>query len=192
LVSATEFVEDVDRDPVVVFDGLTKNWRYPGWRVSWTVGPKQVIEAVSSAGSFLDGGGSRPMQLAALPLLTEEHARAETAAIQACFKKKKNRMVDGLRGLGVRFEREPEGTFYAWGDVSGLPQGLNTGQELFRAALGEKVIVVPGHFFDVDPGQRRFGRPSRFASHVRFSYGPSEGIVEEALTRLRALVEKHR
>jgi aspartate/methionine/tyrosine aminotransferase len=115
LVSATEFVEDVDRDPVVVFDGLTKNWRYPGWRVSWTVGPKQVIEAVSSAGSFLDGGGSRPMQLAALPLLTEAHGRQETGAIQACFKQKRNKMVDGLRAMGVRFEREPEGTFYAWG-----------------------------------------------------------------------------
>ena len=43
-------------------DGLTKNWRYPGWRVTWTVGPKSVIEAVASAGSFLDGGGSKPMQ----------------------------------------------------------------------------------------------------------------------------------
>jgi aspartate/methionine/tyrosine aminotransferase len=39
LVSAARWVEDVDRDPVVLFDGLTKNWRYPGWRVTWTVGP---------------------------------------------------------------------------------------------------------------------------------------------------------
>jgi hypothetical protein len=32
LVSAARWVEDVDRDPVVLFDGLTKNWRYPdGW-----------------------------------------------------------------------------------------------------------------------------------------------------------------
>src|SRR3954467_4794579 len=58
VVSAARYVEDVDRDPIVVFDGLTKNWRYPGWRVSWTVGPKKVIEAITSAGSFLDGGAS--------------------------------------------------------------------------------------------------------------------------------------
>ncbi|MFL5271550.1 MAG: aminotransferase class I/II-fold pyridoxal phosphate-dependent enzyme, partial [Anaeromyxobacteraceae bacterium] len=37
--SAARYVEDVDRDPVVLFDGLTKNWRYPGWRVTWTVAP---------------------------------------------------------------------------------------------------------------------------------------------------------
>ncbi|MEM9492983.1 MAG: pyridoxal phosphate-dependent aminotransferase, partial [Myxococcota bacterium] len=30
--SAARYVEDVDRDPVVILDGLTKNWRYPGWR----------------------------------------------------------------------------------------------------------------------------------------------------------------
>ena len=42
--SAARYVEDVDRDPVVLFDGLTKNWRYPGWRVTWTVGPQSVIE----------------------------------------------------------------------------------------------------------------------------------------------------
>ena len=45
----------------MIVDGLTKNWRYPGWRVTWTVGPKQVIEAVESAGSFLDGGGTKPL-----------------------------------------------------------------------------------------------------------------------------------
>ena len=29
-------------------DGLTKNWRYPGWRVTWTVGPKRVIESITN------------------------------------------------------------------------------------------------------------------------------------------------
>src|SRR6516162_87354 len=38
--SAARYVKDVDRDPVVIFDGLTKNWRYPGWRCTWTVGPR--------------------------------------------------------------------------------------------------------------------------------------------------------
>jgi len=62
-VSATEFVRDVNKDPVIIFDGLTKNWRYPGFRVAWTIGPKSMIEAVGSAGSFIDGGCSRVMQI---------------------------------------------------------------------------------------------------------------------------------
>jgi aspartate/methionine/tyrosine aminotransferase len=192
LMSAAAYVEDVERDPVVVFDGLTKNWRYPGWRVSWTLGPKRVIEALASAGSFLDGGGSRPLQRAALAVLTADHARVEADAIRATFRKKRDLMVDGLRALGVRLERAPDGTFYAWGNLQGLPPPLDTGDGLFRAALGEKVIVVPGAFFDVDPGQRRVGRSSRFRNHARFSFGPSESVVTTALARLRDLVGRAR
>jgi len=44
-----------------------------------------VIEAVSSTGSFLDGGGSRPLQRAAVPLLHPDHVRAETNAIREAF-----------------------------------------------------------------------------------------------------------
>src|SRR5262249_39786197 len=39
-VSSARYVEAVNRDPVVLFDGLTKNWRYPGWRCTWTVAPR--------------------------------------------------------------------------------------------------------------------------------------------------------
>jgi len=92
--------------------------------------------------------------------------------------------LDGLRGLGVRFEREPEGTFYCWGNLSNLPPSINSGDALFRAALKHKVITVPGHFFDVDPGQRRGSRASRFLHHARFSFGPSEATIDDAIARL--------
>ncbi len=188
IVSAAEYVEDVDRDPVVIFDGLTKNWRYPGWRTTWIVAPKPVIEAAASAGSFLDGGGSRPLQRAAVEIVTAEHARSEGAAIHAAFGAKRDRLVAGLRDIGVRFDVEPEGTFYAWGDVSGLPGSLRNCDDFFRMALEEKVITVPGKFFDVDPGQRRLGRASRFKHHVRFSFGPAMASLEQAIARLKARV----
>jgi len=38
-----------------------------------------------------------------------------------------------------------------------------------RASTARSVL---GHFFDVNPGKRRSGRPSRFRDHVRFSFGP--------------------
>ncbi len=191
LVSAAAYVEDVERDPVVLFDGLTKNWRYPGWRMTWTIGPRKVIDAVASAGSFLDGGGSRPMQRAALSILNARDTLAETHAIATTFRRKRDILMDGLRGIGVRFELEPQGTFYCWGNLSGLPPGLNTGEEFFRKALEKQVIVVPGQFFDVDPGQRRVGRPSRFKHHARFSFGPEESTLKLAIERLRALIQEH-
>jgi N-succinyldiaminopimelate aminotransferase len=189
--SAARYVENVDKDPIVLFDGLTKNWRYPSWRVSWTVAPKSVIESVASAGSFLDGGGSRPMQRGAIPLLDPELVRSETAAIQRTFSAKRERMLRGLRRLGIAIDVEPEGTFYAWGSVADLPDGINDGESFFRAALDHKVITVPGEFFDVNPGRRRAGRPSRFRQKVRFSFGPEDAVLERALERLETMVRAH-
>ncbi len=186
--SAARYVKDVDKDPVVIFDGFTKNWRYPGWRITWALAPKAVIERFSSAGSFLDGGGSKPLQRAAIPLFDDEYVIAETNAIQTAFREKRDRMLSRLERIGVRFDRVPDGTFYAWGNVGALPPPLNDGMGFFRAGLEKKVITVPGEFFDVNPGKRRHGRVSRFKDYVRFSFGPSLEVVERAMTRLEALV----
>lgn len=186
--TAARYVEDVDRDPVVILDGLTKNWRYPGWRVTWTVAPKKVIEAVASAGSFLDGGGSRPLQRKAIEVLTPENTLAETKAIAAEFGKKRQRMLNGLRDLGFTVDLPPEGTFYVWASAQHLPPSISDGMSFFRAALDRKVIAVPGDFFDVNPGKRRGGRQSRFRRHLRFSFGPPMARIETALERLGALI----
>lgn len=186
--SAARYVEDVNRDPVVLFDGLTKNWRYPGWRTTWTVGPRSVIDAVASAGSFLDGGGSKPLQRAAVSLLEEAQVVQETQALHRAFREKRDRLLSGLQRLGVRVDRVPDGTFYVWGRLDQLPPPLNDGMGFFRAALEKKVIVVPGEFFDVNPGKRRSSRASRFRQHVRFSFGPAMPVLETAIERLELLV----
>jgi aspartate/methionine/tyrosine aminotransferase len=191
LVSAARYVEDVDADPVVLFDGLTKNWRYPGWRCTWIVGPRQVIEAVSSSGSFLDGGGSKPVQRAAVPLLAPDVVAGETRAIREAFLPKRRILLEGLREAGVRFDVEPEGTFYCWGDISGLPGAIDDGMSFFRAALERQVICVPGEFFDVNPGKRRSGRPSRFRHYVRFSFGPEQTTVETGVRRIQEMVRTY-
>ena len=60
----------------------------------------------------------------------------------------------------------------------------------FRAALEEKVIVVPGEFFDVNPGKRRPGHGSRFKGYVRFSFGPELAVLERAVQRFERLVAR--
>jgi aspartate/methionine/tyrosine aminotransferase len=186
--TAARYVEDVDRDPVVILDGLTKNWRYPGWRVTWTVAPKKIIEGVQSAGSFLDGGGSRPLQRKAIELLSPTAAMAETKAIHNEFSKKRSRLLNGLRDLGFTVDLPPEGTFYVWASAQHLPESISDGMSFFRAALEKNVITVPGEFFDVDPGKRRGGRASRFRRHLRFSFGPAMPRLELALQRFKELI----
>lgn len=190
IVSAAAHVEDVDEDPVILFDGLTKNWRYPGLRLSWTVGPKDVIAAVGSAGSFLDGGGNRPTQSAAVPLLEDAIVDAETESIRRVFSQKRTFLCDRLAELGVRIELIPEGGFYVWGSVEGLPPHMNDAMTFFRTMLDHQVISVPGPFFDINPGGRRPGRRSRFDSHVRFSFGPELSTLQTACDRIQAAIAK--
>jgi aspartate/methionine/tyrosine aminotransferase len=156
--------------------------------VTWTVGPRRVIEAVASAGSFLDGGGSRPLQRAAIPLLDPDLVAAETRAIRDAFVPKRELMLRRAAALGMVPDREPEGTFYAFVSLRDLPAPLADGHALFRAALEAKVITVPGVFFDINPGRRRSQRLSRFRQHLRLSFGPPIEEVERGLDRLEAIV----
>jgi hypothetical protein len=191
-VSAAEYVEDVDEDPVVIVDGLTKNWRYPGFRLSWTLGPADVIDGIAAAGSYLDGGPPHPMQMAALPLLDPAVAHAEAVAIQNVFAEKRTMMLQRLKAMGLDVVREPRGAFYCFARLSDLPEPLRDGMAFFRAALERQVICVPGAFFDVDPGRRREHIPSRLREWVRLSYGPDLATVSTGLDRLEAMVAEHR
>ena len=182
--SAAAYVEEVNADPVLVVDGLTKNWRYPGLRVCWTLGPASVIEAIASAGSFLDGGAPHPVQEAAVELLDPERADRESASIRAEFTKKRDLMVRRVREMGLRLDASPKGSFYCFPSLEWLPPALADGERFFQAALDRKVITVPGQFFDVDPGQRRSHLPSRLQGFVRLSFGPPRAEVELGLDRL--------
>ncbi len=187
--SAARYVEDVNADPVILIDGLTKNWRYPGWRLSWTVGPKDVIERLTSAGSFLDGGPSHLTQTAALPLLQVDAANQEASAIQTTFAAKRDLMLRRLGQMGIGLDAVPLGAFYCFANLSALRPALRDGDAFFRAALQRQVIVVPGEFFDVNPGKRRSHIPSRLKHYVRISFGPDIETVRLGLDRLQELIQ---
>ncbi|MBX7145576.1 MAG: pyridoxal phosphate-dependent aminotransferase [Oligoflexia bacterium] len=186
-VSAAAFVQDVENDPVVIIDGLTKNFRYPGWRLGWAVGPSKLVKNITAAGSFVDGGPPRPIQRAAVDILAPKRADQETQAVRSAFIKKRDLTVSMLQQVGIRFPLQPQGTFYAFGDISGLPASLADGMKFFRAALQHKVLTVPGEFFDVNPGKTRKGR-SPLTSFVRFSYGPPMPILKAGLERLQQMI----
>ncbi len=188
-LSAAQFVEDVNSDAVLLVDGLTKNWRYPGLRLSWTLGPASVIEAIASAGSFLDGGAPHPIQEAAIPLVDPAVAEQEARSIQLEFGRKRRFMIDRMRELDFVLDFEPHGGFYCFASLEKLRPELRNCMDFFHAALEQKVITVPGRFFDVNPGQRRSHLPSRMQEYVRLSFGPSMTELETGMDRLAGIVK---
>ncbi|MCA9948544.1 MAG: pyridoxal phosphate-dependent aminotransferase [Anaerolineales bacterium] len=189
LVSAAAFVEDVNADPVILVDGLTKGWRYPGWRISWTVGPQEVITRVASAGSFLDGGANNPFQSEVMDLLDPDCVLQDTAATQKHFRKKRDYVLERLYDMGIGVEAEPAGTFYVWANLSQLPKPLNDGLSFFKAGLDENVITVPGVFFDVNPERRR--TYARYRKYARISFGPEMAALERGLDAIERLIARH-
>ncbi|RJP37475.1 MAG: pyridoxal phosphate-dependent aminotransferase [Phycisphaerales bacterium] len=190
-VSTAAFVEDVNGDPVVIFDGLTKNYRYPGWRVGWAVGPVEAVRAMTAGGSFVDGGPPRPMQRAAVEILEPSRADQETEAVRKEFRRKRDLTIERLTAMGVTLPRPPEGTFYAFGCVRDLPPPLNDGVAFHYESMKHRVLTVPGEYFDVNPFRSRPG-PSPLAGYVRFSFGPPMKTLSEGLDRLAEMVRRAR
>lgn len=190
-VSAAPFVEDVEKEPTILIDGLTKSFRYPGWRVGWALGPSAMMETFARTGSSIDGGPSRIAQRAALKALEPKQADQETEALRRVFAKKRNVMIDRLESMGVRFAKKSESTFYVWGSLEALPPPLDDAMTFFRRALEHKVMTVPGQFFDVNPGRRRRGT-SPYSRWMRFSFGPPMDNMTQGLDRLEAMVKAAR
>lgn len=189
-LSAAKYVEDVNKDALVIIDGLTKNWRCPGWRVCWVIGPKPLIGALSQSGSFLDGGASHIMQMAAIPLLDFERVEKDKLALQKHFRMKRDRVLERLEHMGLKVKIPPKWTFYIWLDLSDLPPPLNSGLVFFEELLKQKVIVVPGIFFDINPSHRRNLFCSPCHHFVRLSFGPPLAQLEKGLDGIEQVLRK--
>ena len=90
--------------------------------------------------------------------------------------------------LVQRFDAAPAGAFYVWANLAKLPTPLDDGMNFFRECLKEKVIVVPGVFFDVNPGNRR--ATARYKNYCRISFGPEIEKLELGLNAFERLIAK--
>ena len=97
-------------------------------------------------------------------------------------------MFDARRQMGLAVDPAPRDAFYCFASLERLPPALRSGHALYDAALDKQVSVVPGRFFDVDPGGRRAHLPSRLEGYVRLSFGPAEPELRRGVDRLAAVV----
>jgi aspartate/methionine/tyrosine aminotransferase len=187
-LSSARYIEDVNKTPVVIIDGITKNWRYPGLRLSWVVGPKSLISRLGSIGSFLDGGAPKVIQESILSILDINAANKEALSIQSAFQKKRDLVVSSLKDLNIKLYNEPSGAFYCFGSLENMPDSIQDGYSFAEAALKNKVIVIPGEYFDVNPGKRRSHVESRLKKYIRISFGPEISQVRLGLRRLGDII----
>lgn len=125
-------------------------------------------------------------------MLEPNSVRNEMRALQRHFLEKRNFVLDRLRQIGFTFTANtiPDSTFYIWLDLSCLPEAISDGLNFFQACLEEKVIVVPGIFFDLNPAKRRDLFDSPCHHFVRLSYGPKMEVLKKGLDGIERIVKK--
>ena len=136
-----------------------------------------MIDAVASAGSFLDGGGSKPLQRAAIPLLDDDARRRRDAARSTtAFREKRDRMLAGLERLGVAHRPRARRHVLRLGQRRRPAAAAQRRHGLLpRRARAARSSPCPASSSTSTPASAAAQRPRASARYVRFSFGPSHG-----------------
>lgn len=152
-----------------------KTFSTTGWKVGWVSGPPEAVAALRAVKQFISFSASGPFQPAvAVGLgLGDEVYAGLASSMQA----KRDLLVDGLRGAGLRVA-VPAGTYFVVADAS--PLGGSDGLA-FARSLPQRagVACVPVSVFcdDVDAAR----------SLVRFAFCKEDDVLREGVARLSAL-----
>ncbi|MGA0797988.1 MAG: pyridoxal phosphate-dependent aminotransferase [Candidatus Nanopelagicales bacterium] len=163
----------------VIVSGVAKTYAMTGWRVGWTVGPKNFTKASINLQSHMTSNVSNVAQRAALAAISGSQDIVKT--MLESFDKRRQTMVKMLNDIdGVNCPM-PGGAFYAYPSVKGLlgktfnGKTINSSMELAEFALDEaNVALVPGE---------AFGTPG----YVRMSYALGDDDLIEGVARLQKL-----
>jgi len=170
-----------DEVPVVTFNGLSKNYFAPGFRIGWGIvsGPeealKEYIEAIHKlARTRLCA--PHPLQFAIPVALNNENCYIKE--VIAKLKKRRDILVKGLNQIPFISCVKPLGAFYAFPRIE-IPD-IDDLEFTKKLILEEGVVVVHGSGFGQKPGTK----------HFRIIFLPEEEILEEALRRIERFVRR--
>ena len=165
---------------IIIIGSMSKTFAMTGWRVGYTLAPEPLIQAVIKIQSQ---STSNPTSIAQYAALEAMRGSMETVPVMlAEYRKRRTRIVEGLRAIpGVTCEW-PGGAFYAFPNISAHLSGPNalakSCTELAQGLLeNAHVALVPGE---------AFGAPG----FLRISYATSIERIDEGLRRLKRFLSR--
>lgn len=177
-ISIASLAEDV---PVITFNGLSKCYFTPGWRIGWGIvsGPEEALVDLIEAIHKLARArlcAPHPLQYAIPVALNNENGYLKEVLPK--LRKRRDLIVDGLNQIPGISCKKPLGAFYAFPRLE-IP-GLSDLEFVKRLIMEEGVVVVHGSGFGQRPGTQ----------HFRIIFLPEETLLEEALSRIERFVRK--
>jgi aminotransferase len=164
------------KERVVLVGSFSKAWAMTGWRLGFAAGPPEIIEAMTKVHSYTVMCPPTSAQEAATEALRKGDEQVEQMRRE--YDRRRRVVVKRLNAMGLTCF-EPRGAFYAFPSVA--TTGMTSEEFAERLLREEKVAVVPGNAFG-DCGE----------GFVRCSYATAMPLLEEALSRMAAFVERVR
>jgi aspartate/methionine/tyrosine aminotransferase len=163
-------------DRAFVLNGFSKLFAMTGWRLGYTIVPREYIRPLQTAHQNFFISTNEFVQWAGLAALRD--ARDEPRRVRALFDARRRAMLAGLRAIGLGVKVEPTGAFYVFANARRFSSDSHAlAWELLDRA---HVAVTPG----IDFGANGEG-------FLRFSYASASERIEEGLRRVgRFLAER--
>ncbi|MEV6654923.1 pyridoxal phosphate-dependent aminotransferase [Streptomyces sp. NPDC051219] len=168
------------RERTVTIGSAGKTFSFTGWKVGWVTATPELVTAVRSAKQFLTYVSAGPFQYAVAEALALPDSYFH--GFREDLRTKRDLLATGLEEAGFGVFR-PAGTYFVTTDIR--PLGAATSQEgdgfAFCRALPERcgVVAIPNAVF--------YDHRSAGAPFVRFAFCKRTDVLQEAVTRLKAL-----
>ena len=167
-----------DRDHLLIVGSLSKTYAMTGWRVGFALGSHKLLAHMLKLQSHSTSNPTSIAQKAAVEALRA--SQDPVRAMLAEYRRRRDRVVEGLRAIPDIKCTLPQGAFYAYPNISAYlnRDGLANTTVLAEKLLDEAhVAVVPGPAFGTQ-------------KHVRLSYATSLNHIDEGLKRMAAFFAK--
>jgi aspartate/methionine/tyrosine aminotransferase len=144
-----------------------------GWRLGYGIWPMQLVNAVRGLITVDHSCVNVAAQFAGLAAI--QGPMDEIDRMRVTFAKRRDVVVAGLNNMPGVTCRMPGGAFYAFPNVTGT--GIASKQLADRLLMEGNVALIPGE---------SFGRNGK--GYLRLSYAAGLDEIEEALSRMHALI----
>lgn len=182
-VSVTTIAREMKaiRDRIILIDGVSKSYAMTGWRIGWSIAPREVSAALDVVQGQSTTNPTAASQHAALAALTGPQDDVEK--MRDAFQKRRDAMVSGLSSLPGVSCRKPEGAFYAFADVRGLYGLEHNGKPIDNDNDVTMFLLEKARVASVGGGP--FGAPG----FVRFSYATSEERINAGIASMKSAID---
>lgn len=177
--SMAEFEDMYDR--TVVVNGVSKAFSMTGWRIGYIGAPEWIARACNKMQGQVTSGANCIAQRATIVAL--ENPPSKIQYMIDAFNERRKLMLRLLSDINGFKTNKPEGAFYFFPDISYYfgktlrGKNINTASDFSLYLLEEaKVATVTGE---------AFGAPNC----IRLSYAASEKEIEEAIRRIKEVLE---